>query len=53
LPGLRGDIARGGMQPVLAKLRQRGGNKLAFGLFTFGCCGVVFMAALKINQSID
>jgi hypothetical protein len=26
LPGLRGDIARGGMQAVFAKLREGGGN---------------------------
>jgi len=37
LPGLGGNIAGGGMQAIFAKLRQRGGNQLASGLFTF--CG--------------
>ena len=35
--GLGGDISRGRVQAILAKLRQRGSNQLAFGLFTFGC----------------
>ncbi|VEB94156.1 Uncharacterised protein [Citrobacter koseri] len=34
-PAWGGNVARGGMEAVFAKLRQRSGDKLAFGLFAF------------------
>jgi hypothetical protein len=49
----RSDIARGGMQPIFAKLRKGGGNQLVSGLFTFTGRRVHIHRQNKVNQSID
>lgn len=53
LPGLRGNIAGGGVQAVFAELGDGCGNELAFGLFAFGCHRSRRHRTIKINQSID
>ncbi|MBZ3655559.1 hypothetical protein JS565_02580 [Salmonella enterica subsp. enterica serovar Senftenberg] len=53
MPRQRGDIARGGMEAILAKLRQRGGNELTFRLLALGGRGGIFITRLSLNQSID
>jgi hypothetical protein len=53
LPGQRSDIARGGMQPIFAKLREGSGNQLVSGLFTFTGRRVHIHRWNKVNQSID
>ncbi len=40
-------ISSGGVQAILTKLRQRGSNKLAFGLFAFRSCRGCIHSGIK------